>query len=94
MPRGDETPEERQRPLHLMDDDMDDLGYGSSYDEDEDEDDGYGIRSHHGESLWDSADDDEDEDEEEDALDDDLLDDDEDEDDLFGSAPVRRGPGR
>ena len=88
MPRGEETPDklrtelqaERHDRLHLMDDDMDDLGYGSSYEDDEDEDeDGYGIRSSHGESLWDSTDeDDEDEEEEEDGFDDDLIDDEDD----------------
>ena len=60
MPRGDEF-----EKLHLMDDDMDDVGYGrSSYDEDEE--DGYGLPSESGDSLWDDAeDDDEDDDDDE-----------------------------
>ena len=91
MPRGDEIGK-----LHLMGDDMDDVGYGrSSYDEDEE--DGYGLPSEGGDSLWDSADDDEedddDDDDEGDSFEDELTEDEDDEDDIF-SRPVRRGPGR
>ena len=90
MPRGDEIGK-----LHLMGDDMDDVGYGrSSYDEDEE--DGYGLPSEGGDSLWDSADDDDEEDDDDDegdSFEDELTEDEDDEDDIF-SRPVRRGPGR
>ena len=77
MPRGDEIGK-----LHLMGDDMDDVGYGrSSYDEDEE--DGYGLPSEGGDSLWDSADDDDEEDDDDDegdSFEDELTEDEDDED--------------